>query len=323
MFDDRDPLHRLAPVAARRVEPVMGTIVSIDVRDPTVPPETIDAVFTQLHDIDARFSTYRLDSEISRLARGELAQADCSADVRHVLAACDHLQAVTGGAFDARHCGAEGTLDPSGFVKGWAVEEAAWLIDSAGGRNYWINAGGDVVVRGNAAPGRAWRVGIRHPDEADKVAAVLAVSDRAVATSGAYERGDHIAYPRTGRAPTGLRSVTVVGPGLAFTDAYATAIFVMALDGLPWLAAHPDYEAYAITSDDRAVWTAGMERYLALDAWPRQFAPATPPAGRRTTKRAPPSARLVASIRPPWRSTIQAAIASPNPDPPPGAPCAR
>ena len=91
---------------------------------------------------------------------------------------------MTGGAFDARHHRADGRLDPSGFVKGWAIEEAAWLIDSAGGRNYWINAGGDIVARGEAAPGRPWRVGIRHPDQADKVAAVLAVSDRAVATSG-------------------------------------------------------------------------------------------------------------------------------------------
>ena len=64
------------------------------------------------------------------------------------------------------------------------------------------------------------------------------VSDRAVATSGDYERGDHIADPRTGRAATGLRSVTVVGPRLAFTDAYATAVFAMGLDGLTWLAAH-------------------------------------------------------------------------------------
>jgi thiamine biosynthesis lipoprotein len=97
------------------------------------------------------------------------------------------------------------------------------------------------------------------------VAAVLAVSDRAVATSGSYERGEHIVVPRTGQVPVGLLSVTVVGPRLAFTDAYATAIYVMGLDGLDWLAAQPDladYAAYAITDDDRAIWTDGMERYL-------------------------------------------------------------
>jgi FAD:protein FMN transferase len=249
----------------RRVDAVMGTTVSIEVRPPLVPGEVLDAVLAQLHDVDARFSTYRPDSEISRLARGEVDEADCSTDVRQVLAACDHLAMVTGGAFDARRHRRDGRLDPSGFVKGWAVEEAAWRIDSAGGRNYWINAGGDIVARGEREPGNPWRVGIRHPDRADRVAAVLAVSDRAVATSGDYERGDHVTDPRSGRSPSGLRSVTVVGPGLAFTDAYATAVYVMGLDGLRWLTASPDrsaFAAYAITDDDRAVWTERMDRYL-------------------------------------------------------------
>ena len=94
---------------------------------------------------------------------------------------------------------------------------------------------------------------------------MLAISDRAVATSGDYERGAHIADPRLGRAAVGAASVTVVGPGLAFTDAYATAVFAMGRDGLGWLASHPDtadYAAYAITDDERAIWTEGMERYL-------------------------------------------------------------
>jgi thiamine biosynthesis lipoprotein len=253
----------------RVVEPVMGTTVSIEVRPPLVSSDVLDTVVTQLHGVDARFSTYRPDSEISRLGRGEVAEEDCSLDVRHVLAACDHLATITGGAFDARRHRIDGGLDPSGFVKGWAIEEAAWLIDSAGGRNYWINAGGDIVARGEREPGHPWRVGIRHPDRPDRVAAVLAVSNRAVATSGGYERGDHITDPRSGRAPTGLRSVTVVGPGLAFADAYATAVYVMGLEGLRWLTEQNDrsaYAAFAITHDDRTIWTEGMEQYLARGA---------------------------------------------------------
>jgi FAD:protein FMN transferase len=253
----------------RWVEHVMGTTVSILVEPPLVPDEVLEEVVAGLHDVDARFSTYKPDSEISRLMRDEVAQADLSPDVRYVLAVCDHLATVTAGAFDARGHRSDGGLDPSGFVKGWAIEEAAWRLDAAGARNYEINGGGDVVVRGEAAPGRPWRVGIRHPDQADRLAAVLDVSDRAVATSGDYERGAHIADPRTGRVPVGLRSVTVVGPRLAFTDAYATAVFVMGLDGLTWLATDGrggDYAAYAITNDGRAVWTEGMDRYLVRDA---------------------------------------------------------
>ena len=256
-------------VSLRRVESVMGTTVSVDIRPPFVAVGIVDQVFGQLADIDARFSPYRPDSEVSRLVRGELREEDASLDLRPVLAACDHLAETTGGAFDARRHRADDRLDPSGYVKGWAIEEAAWLIDSAGGRNYWINGGGDVVVRGEAEPGVPWRVGIRHPDAPDRVAAVLAVSDRAVATSGAYERGDHIGDPRSGATPAGLRSVTVVGRGLAFTDAYATAVYVLGLDGLGWLAAQGgdgEYAVLAITDDGRTVWTDGMERYLVHDA---------------------------------------------------------
>jgi len=248
----------------------MGTTVSVAVHAPLVPDDVLDRFFDQLRAVDAQFSPYRDDSEVSRLARGEIAEADVSVDLRHVLSACDHLALVTDGAFDARRHRPDGRPDPSGYVKGWAIEEAAWLLDSAGARNYWINAGGDIVARGEAAPGQPWRVGVRHPDWADRMAAVLAVTDRAVATSGNYERGDHIRDPRAGgsggasagAAATGLRSVTVVGPALAFTDAYATALFVMGLDGLRWLASHPDYEALAITTDDRVVWTQGIGRYL-------------------------------------------------------------
>ena len=157
-------------MASTRVEHVMGTAVGVEVRgdrsgDPVLDA-VLDGVFAHLRDIDARFSTYRDDSEISRLARGELAESDCSPDVRHVLAACDQLAVTTGGAFDARRQPAAGGLDPSAYVKGWAVEEAAWLLDDAGVTDYMINAGGDVVARGQAAPGRPWRVGVRHPVEA-------------------------------------------------------------------------------------------------------------------------------------------------------------
>ncbi|TAL07287.1 MAG: FAD:protein FMN transferase, partial [Chloroflexota bacterium] len=240
-----------------------GTTVSVAVRPPLVPDDVLDRFFDRLRAVDERFSPYREDSEVSRLARGDIAETDVSPDLRHVLAACDHLALMTDGAFDARRHRPDGRPDPSGYVKGWAIEEAAWILDSEGARNYWVNAGGDIVARGSAGLGRPWRVGIRHPDRADRVAAVLAVSDRAIATSGSYERGDHIRDPRDrGIAPAGLRSVTVVGPALAFTDAYATTLFVMGLDGLRWLASRPEYAALAITKDDRVVWTSNMERYL-------------------------------------------------------------
>ena len=245
-----------------RVAPVMGTVISIDVRDPGIPESVVDAMLARLGEIEDRFSTYRPGSEISRIARGELAEADASAEVRFVLGMCDDLHRTTGGWFDARGHRADGRLDPSGLVKGWAVEEAALILEEAGARNYSCNCGGDVIARGEPEPGRPWRVGIRHPDRADAVARVLAVRDLAVATSGTYERGEHIRDPRTGAASTGLLSVTVVGPSLTWADVYATTAFAMGGAGPAWVATHPGYGALAITADERLVWTLTVEPLL-------------------------------------------------------------
>ena len=178
----------------------------------TRPGVDVEPAFAWLREVDATFSTYRDDSEISRLDRGELTLADCRPEVDEVLTRCLALERETGGFFSVR---AAGRLDPSGYVKGWAVAVAADRLAAAGARSFCINAGGDVVARGRPAPGRLWRVGIRHPVDLGQLAAVLAVEDLAVATSGEYERGAHIVDPHTGRPPTGLLSVTIVGPDLA------------------------------------------------------------------------------------------------------------
>ena len=168
---------------------------------------------------------------------------------------CEDLRRTSDGAFDIRRHRPDGRPDPTGLVKGWALEEASLILDEAGATAFSINGGGDIVTRGEAAPGQPWRIGIRHPHEPDKVAAVLLLSDLAIATSGGYERGDHIVDPRTGEVPGALHSMTVVGPSLTAADAYATAAFVLGLDGLAWVHGHAGYGAYAITADDRAVWT--------------------------------------------------------------------
>ena len=105
-------MHLRSPGEVRRVEPLMGTTLSLAVRPPLVGGEVLDTFFEQLRVIDARFSPYRADSEVSRLARGDLAEADASPDLRHVLAACDHLAVVTDGAFDARAFGRQCGLAP-------------------------------------------------------------------------------------------------------------------------------------------------------------------------------------------------------------------
>lgn len=238
----------------------MGTAVSIEIADDLpagAAAALIDDVCGWLHEVDGRFSTYRADSEVNRLHRGEVRIEDCSADLRHVLDACAELWRDTDGYFDAY---ATGPLDPSGYVKGWSVEVASARLAAAGSRQHCINAGGDIRTRGHTADGGPWRVGIRHPWQADKLSWVLAVTDGAVATSGSYERGEHVRNPRSGAAASGLRSVTVVGPDLAIADAYATAAFAMGEPGLTWLArlTTTGYESAAVTDDGRAFTSAGL-----------------------------------------------------------------
>src|SRR3954449_5844705 len=86
------------------VEDVMGTVVSLEVRGAARPvaQAAFGRLMASLHDVDRRFSTYRADSEISRIGRGELPVAAASSDVRWVLDRCAALREETGGAFDAR-----------------------------------------------------------------------------------------------------------------------------------------------------------------------------------------------------------------------------
>lgn len=244
----------------RHVEHVMGTVVSIELADDQPEHELralLDDVCAWLHEVDARFSTYKPDSEVNRLQRGEITIAECSADLRHVLDVCADLWRDTDGYFDAY---AAGPLDPSGYVKGWSVEVASARLAAAGCRRHFINAGGDIRMRGGNPDGEPWRVGIRHPWEADKLSWVLAVTEGAVATSGTYERGEHVINPRTGKAARGLRSVTVVGPDLALADAYATAALAMGEGGISWLAkrAADGYESAIVTDDRRAFSSANL-----------------------------------------------------------------
>jgi len=230
--------------------------IVLDERD-ELEPEAIEAMWDELRRADELFSTYKEDSEISRLNRGALALEDAHPDVREVLARCDELRTITGGFFDAGGVLEHG-VDPSGLVKGWAVDRAGDLLEAAGARNYSLNAGGDIRLRGAPLPDRVWRVGIQHPHVRDKIAAVVEGNDVAVATSGAYARGEHVLDPHTRRPPEGVLSVTIVGPELATADAYATAAFAMGEAGPECTATLGLYDAMTILADDRVLLTPGF-----------------------------------------------------------------
>ncbi len=254
--DGRDAATRLV-----RVERIMGTVIRIELADGRGRTALIDQVFAWFREVDARFSLYRPDSEMSRVARGELRESDAHPDIRAVIDACEAVWVRSGGAFDIRGHRADGLLDPTGLVKGWSVDRAGAMLLAAGVSDWSLNAGGDILVHGHPVPGQDWHIGIQHPRQRDAIAAVVVGSDLAVATSGTYERGDHIVDPRARTALDTLLSVTVVGPSLALADAYATAAFSMADEAARWIASLPDYEGIVITAGDRVMRTDGMDRF--------------------------------------------------------------
>jgi FAD:protein FMN transferase len=247
-----------APAAAsgpvHRVEQIMGLPVSLRIEGREHGTDAVAAagrVFAWLREADARFSPFLPDSEVSRLDRGELSADALSPDLTEVLGLCERYRVESGGAFRMRLPGRG--LDPCAVVKGWAVQRGAELLRAAGVTTFCLNAGGDVVVAG-----RPWRVGVRHPEQADRVCAVVEVADGAVATSGRYERGDHIVDGRTGRAATGLLSLTVVAASLTEADAVATAGFAMGLEGVEWAAAREGCEVFAVDDGRRVVRSPGF-----------------------------------------------------------------
>jgi thiamine biosynthesis lipoprotein len=235
----------------------MGMPIVIEVCDEDPPAWAVERAFDWLREVDARFSTYRPDSEISRIRDGALTVKRASADVREVLDECEQLRELTGGYFDAY---ASGRLDPSGLVKGWALERAARILAGAGARRYAINGGGDVLVAGEAPQGGPWQVGIQHPLDREAIAAVVALDGGAVATSGTYARGGHVLDPRSGRPARGLLSVTVTGPSLRLADALATAALAMGADAEPWCTGMRHHEFMFVTEDRRLLTTEGFER---------------------------------------------------------------
>jgi FAD:protein FMN transferase len=224
----------------RYVAHVMGMPISLALRgrhaDDAAGALAWEAALEVLRAADDVFSTYRADSVISRLGRGEITLADCppevAAQVGQVLTLGDAAERESGGAFAVRR---DGVLDPSGVVKGWAAERAAVALAALPDTDFCLSAGGDLTCRTHDRTGAPWRIGIEDPHDPSRLVAVVPVHTGAVATSGAARRGVHVVDARTGRPPVGVASVTVIGASLTAVDIDATAAYALGGDAVPWL----------------------------------------------------------------------------------------
>lgn len=238
----------------------MGMPITVEIADTQNVPEILERVFAYFVQVDTIFSTYKPESEVSRINRGELLLTDASKDVQYIYSAAEETCKETNGYFN--HHTPEGIIDPSGIVKGWAVQQAAELLHALNYPNFCIDAGGDIQTSGTNATGTPWSVGIRHPFETDKIVKVIYPYEKGVATSGTYLRGEHIYDPSTG-APviTPFISMTLIGPNVYDADRFATAAFAMGESALQFIEGLSDYEGYAITHDKRALVTSGFSHY--------------------------------------------------------------
>jgi thiamine biosynthesis lipoprotein len=209
------------------------------------------AVMAELRQVDLVFSTYRADSAVSRLGRGEIGVEDCPPEVAEVLALGAAAELQSGGAFSIRLPGPDGrvVLDPSGVVKGWAVERAAAALRELPDTDFCLSAGGDMTCRTLDPDGVPWRIGVEDPADPSRVIAVVPVVTGAVATSGTAHRGEHLVDARTGVAPVGVASVTVVAGSLTWADIDATAAYAHGEDAARWLETRPGRSGLVVWAD--------------------------------------------------------------------------
>ncbi len=244
---------------------VWGTILYIDAASTVIDRSGIDAAIESVtdfaHEVDRKFSTYKDQSFISRLRRGEIEIGQCPADVQEVWDACQNAQYLSGGAFDP--WAVAGGFDPSGYVKGWAADRIAASLLQAGCGHIQVNAAGDITLRGGnlleSGEVEPWKVGVVNPDNRHEVLRIFEIFDGAIATSGTYERGAHITDPFTGVIAIGAASATVIGPDGGLVDAMATALMVTG-DAGAQLFAQPElalYSAWCIDRGDSGAWGVG------------------------------------------------------------------
>ncbi len=213
-----------------------------------------EKIYNYFDYVDKKFSTYKPDSEINAINNKTLTLKKASSDMQLIFKLAEQTKLETDGYFDIFN---GKTFDPSGIVKGWAIQNAALLLKEVGVKNFYVDAGGDIQVSG-----RPWSVGIRHPFIKDKIVKQLKIDNLGVATSGVYERGRHIYSPKTDNSIDELVSLTVIGPNIYEADRFATAAFAMGKKGILFIDSLPGFSGMAIDQAGVATFTRNFKDYV-------------------------------------------------------------
>ncbi len=231
----------------------MGMPITVDI--PGCDDEKVfKKVFIRFRAIDNRFSTYKENSELSKYRRSEIEYDNLSAEFKKIMEACKKASKETDGYFSAYF---GGKFDPTGYIKGWAINEAGKNIERQGFKTYCIYAGGDVLARSGSD--KKWNIGLQDPRDKTEILNMLSISNSAVATSGNYERGQHIINPKTGEPADEILSISVVGPDIITADVLATAAFAEGLSGIIQIEEKEGYEALVVDKSGDWFVTSRME----------------------------------------------------------------
>lgn len=240
---------------------MMGMTIRLKIVDPQAVKEDLDVVFEYLNFVDEKFSTYKTNSEISQINRREILPKNYSPEMKEVFSLLEKWQKLTNGYFNANH--PDGYVDPSGLVKGWAINNSAKLLESRGLKNFYVEAGGDIQVAGKNEDGQAWKIGIKNPFVESENIKIVKLSNQGIATSGSYIRGDHIYNPHNpNKKISKIVSLTVIGPNVYEADCLATAAFAMGELGINFIETLAGFEAYVVDENKIATMTSGFEKYV-------------------------------------------------------------
>ena len=253
-----------SPIRVTAEIPVWGTVVWVEAfgNNEEALESGVADVRKYFESVDQLFSTYIETSEVSRLRRGELNFENCNPEVQEIWEKCLKAKEFTEGAFDPWKV--TGGFDPSGYVKGWAADNALEILKEHCATSAQVNAAGDISLFGGTyvdGVHKPWSTGIRHPEDPKTIVKVFEIMDGAIATSGTYERGSHIIDPFTGTIAIGARSATVLGPDGGIAEALATALIVAGKDGAKWFT-KPElagYSAWVIERHSDQAWGINLK----------------------------------------------------------------
>jgi thiamine biosynthesis lipoprotein len=241
----------ITPQRRAWIDQIMGVAVGVQVQGPSADGAEaelrVGAFFADVRRVDAA-----LIGDATSPGRGALGQAMAA----EVLALCEDAHWRTGGWFDAHRvpdlAGAGPRLNPSGLVKGWAVQHAARRLHTFAGHSWCVTAGRDVLVA--TSPGRGpWQISVEDPADPARILRTVSVADGAVATSG----GVRVIDPFTERPAGRVAAVTVIGPSLLWADVYATAAAARGRSAVDWFETLIGYEALIVDRHGGITTTSG------------------------------------------------------------------